>query len=158
MPYRPVYEKPRLILDWGTEQHERETHWTSLFYDLLLVAALNALAEPFEEFDDSGENTFEGDGLETNIGKKLEPIKLLWLDAMLQFFAVVNPWNTLNEFTSMFEDESLIGHLYFFLHCFGYSMTMQLPLPRFLPSSHSQLQSSSSLHKAKKSDPQTALQ
>lgn len=124
MPYRPVYEKPRLILDWGTEQHERETHWTSLFYDLLLVAALNALAEPFEEFDDSGENTFEGDGLETNIGKKLEPIKLLWLDAMLQFFAVVNPWNTLNEFTSMFEDESLIGHLYFFLHCFGIGATV----------------------------------
>ena len=107
--HRPIVGTPKLTQDWGDHQHERETHWTSLFYDLLLVAALNALAEPYEEFEDG----------------KLVPIKHLWLESLLKFMAVIVPWNALNEWTSMFETESLAGHIYFFVHCFGIAATTQ---------------------------------
>ena len=111
MNHRPIVAKPRLTQDWGDHQHERETHWTSLFYDLLLVAALNALAEPFEEFE---EETGE-----------LVPIRRLWGEAILKFAAIILPWNNLNEYTSMYSTESLLGHLLFFVHCFGIAATTQ---------------------------------
>lgn len=114
MSFRPILGIPRLTQDWGDEQHERETHWTSLFYDLMVVAALNAIAEPFEEQEEE-----EGDGSIF----VLAPIKHIWLDAILQFLSVVNSWNALNEFTSMFEDESFVGHISFFVHAFGLAAT-----------------------------------
>lgn len=114
MSFRPIFGLPRLNQDWGDEQHEKETHWTSLFYDLMVVAALNAIAEPFEEErEDEDESTFSG----------LTPIQHIWLDALLQFVSVVNPWNFLNEYTSTFQDESLIGHISFFVHAFGMAAT-----------------------------------
>lgn len=118
MSFRPILGVPRLTQDWGTEQHERETHWTSLFYDLMVVAALNAIAEPFEESEEERRLEEEGEGEFV-----LTPIKHLWLDALLQFVSVVNPWNALNEYTSMFEDESFVGHLTFFVHAFGVAAT-----------------------------------
>mmetsp|Transcript_5766 Transcript_5766/g.12672 ORF Transcript_5766/g.12672 Transcript_5766/m.12672 type:complete len:478 (+) Transcript_5766:110-1543(+) len=116
MSFRPIWGTPRLTThDWGEEQHERETHWTSLFYDLMVVAALNAIAEPFEELEE-GE---EGEGSMA----MLTPIRLLWLDALLQFVSVINSWNTLNFFTCLLEDESFVGHLSFFFHAFGMAAT-----------------------------------
>ncbi|CAB9511824.1 expressed unknown protein [Seminavis robusta] len=138
MSFRPIFGIPRLTQDWGTEQHERETHWTSLFYDLMVVAALNAIAEPFEEAEEpEGEelrflqevqgSTDGTDGTSDTVHEQelflLTPIKHLWLCALLQFVSVVNPWNFLNEFTSMFEDESFIGHISFFVHAFGLAAT-----------------------------------
>jgi low temperature requirement protein LtrA len=104
-----------LTQDWGDEQHERETHWTSLFYDLMIVAALNAIAEPFEEFEEDDE---DGEG-----HLVLQPIKHLWLNAVLQFLSVLTPWNALSEYTAIFEDESFMGHICFFIHCFGLAST-----------------------------------
>eukprot|EP00521_Asterionellopsis_glacialis_P012179 CAMPEP_0195305080 /NCGR_PEP_ID=MMETSP0707-20130614/35629_1 /TAXON_ID=33640 /ORGANISM="Asterionellopsis glacialis, Strain CCMP134" /LENGTH=499 /DNA_ID=CAMNT_0040369097 /DNA_START=73 /DNA_END=1572 /DNA_ORIENTATION=- len=115
MSFRPIIGIPRLTQDWGTEQHERETHWTSLFYDLMIVAALNAIAEPFEEFEETVE---EGQFLQ-----QLTSIKYLWLNALLQFSSVLNSWNALCYYTSLFEDESVIGHLSFYVHCFGLAAT-----------------------------------
>jgi low temperature requirement protein LtrA len=124
MSFRPIFGRPRLTQDWGEEQHERETHWTSLFYDLLIVAALNAIAEPFEEIEEesSGGGETGGDGDEM-IPPHLGPIRDLWLNALLQFVSVITPWNSLNEYTAMFEDESFVGHLAFFVHCFGLAST-----------------------------------
>lgn len=125
MSFRPIYGIPRLTQDWGTEQHERETHWTSLFYDLLIVAALNAIAEPFEEKWENDEQQQEGGDSFSDIDDSfvLTPTKHLLLDALLQFVSVVNAWNNLNEYTGRFEDESLLGHLLFFTHCFGVAAT-----------------------------------
>lgn len=125
MSFRPIFGKPRLIHDWGEEQHERETHWTSLFYDLIIVAALNAIAEPFEELEEGSSEggTEEGGEGEGGGAPMLSPIKALWLNALLQFASVVMPWNELNEFTSRFEDDSFVGHLAFFVHCFGLAST-----------------------------------
>jgi low temperature requirement protein LtrA len=117
MSFRPIFGKPHLTQDWGEEQHERETHWTSLFYDLMIVAALNAIAEPFEEFEEeNGES-------EDSPFVLLQPIRHLWLNALLQFLSVLNPWNGLSEYTAIFEDESFMGHICFFIHCFGLAST-----------------------------------
>jgi len=80
------------------------------------VAALNAIAEPFEESVEPNEEEEARFFL-------LTPIKHLWVDALLQFVSVITPWNFLNEFTSLFEDESFVGHLSFFVHAFGMAAT-----------------------------------
>jgi low temperature requirement protein LtrA len=122
MSFRPVFGKPRLLHDWGEEQHERETHWTSLFYDLLIVAALNAIAEPFEEVEwDVVED--DGEGTTGQMVAHLAITKGMLLNALLQFASVIIPWNSLNEITARFEDESFVGHLAFFVHCFGLAST-----------------------------------
>ena len=123
MSYRPILGIPRLTQDWGDEQHERETHWTSLFYDLMVVAALNAIAEPFEEAEEEASSSLDNTDFNGDGAFALTPIHYIWLDALLQFVSVVNPWNALNEFTSMFEDESFLGHISFFVHAFGLAAT-----------------------------------
>lgn len=122
MSFRPIFGKPRLLREWGDEIHERETHWTSLFYDLLIVAALNAIAEPFEELELEDAGGYESGGGNSTT-PSLGPIRGLWLNALLQFASVITPWNSLNEYTAIFEDESFIGHLAFFVHCFGLAST-----------------------------------
>ena len=128
MSFRPIFGRPHLIGDWGDEQHERETHWTSLFYDLIVVAALNAIAEPFEEIEyenSQAEQQEEGEksSFSSSLLVQLPAIRNLWLNALLQFVSILTPWNSLNDFTSRFEDESVVGHLCFFIHCFGLAST-----------------------------------
>lgn len=85
----------------------------------MVMAALNAIAEPFEEREELEESSADS----STAPFVLSPIHFLWLNALLQFVSVVNPWNALNELTSMFEDESFIGPISFFVHAFGLAAT-----------------------------------
>ena len=50
MSIRPIWAKPSLVTDWqDEEQEEREVYWISLFYDLILVAGVSAISDPFNE-------------------------------------------------------------------------------------------------------------
>ncbi len=123
MSIRPIWSKPTLISEWEhDEQEERETYWTSLFYDLILVAGVSAISDPFSERMESGE------GVEGTSEHHAETSKALLVscaplveNAVLQFFMLILPWGYLNEYTSTFQDESLVAHMAFFLHLFGFA-------------------------------------
>lgn len=118
MSIRPIWSKPTLISEWGDdEQEERDTYWTSLFYDLIIVSGVSAISDPFDETVEyeSGEDVAEG-----NV---LVPIKPLLADALIQFLMLIIPWSFLNEYTSTFQDESLVGHMAFFVHLLGLATT-----------------------------------
>lgn len=125
MSYRPIWGKPKLISDWGEEQEERETHWTSLFYDLIVVAAVGAISEPFLELkendNDQEARRFLGETTESDNDDDygLVGIQNIVLDAALKFGVILLQWNFLSDYTSRFEDESLAGHMAIFFHCFG---------------------------------------
>ena len=116
MSIRPIWNKPSLITDWrDEEQEERDTHWTLLFYDLLIVAGVSAISEPFMDVDEDSSS----EGLRT----QLVPIKHLVSDAVFRFLMIILPWVSQNEYTSVFQDESLAGHIFFFVHLFGIAIT-----------------------------------
>ena len=51
MSIRPIWNKPTLVSEWeDEEQEERETYWISLFYDLIMVAGVSAISDPFDVF------------------------------------------------------------------------------------------------------------
>ena len=109
MSIRPLWSNPSLITEWeDNEQDERETYWASLFYDLIIVAGVGAISDPFSDVANSDEGTYI-----------LVHATPLLADAALQFAMLILPWMWYNEVTSTFEDESLIGHLAVFVHLVG---------------------------------------
>ena len=123
MSIRPIWSKPTLVSEWEhDEQEERETYWTSLFYDLILVAGVSAISDPFSEKMESGEGASEHHHAETSEALLVSCAPLVE-NAILQFFMLTLPWSYLNEYTSTFQDESLVAHMAFFVHLFGFATT-----------------------------------
>lgn len=121
MSVRPIFTKPTLVTEWiDSEQEERDIYWTSLFYDLILVAGVGAISDPFNELMD--EDTKES--LEDFTFECLVPISPLILDAIIKFSLLFIQWLYLNEYTSTFEDESIIGHMASFVYLLGLAMSV----------------------------------
>mmetsp|Transcript_11902 Transcript_11902/g.16441 ORF Transcript_11902/g.16441 Transcript_11902/m.16441 type:complete len:475 (-) Transcript_11902:166-1590(-) len=119
MSYRPIWGKPHLVTDWGEEQEEHETHWTALFYDLILVAAVMAISDPFVE-SEGEEGEVEEMKTSLDFNPDLPEIDSMTVsDAILKFLSILMMWNSLSEIYARFEDESLAGHMAFFFHCYG---------------------------------------
>lgn len=100
--------------DWGVHQEERSSHWTTLFYDLLMVAAIGSLSEPFTE--EEGDRP-PGDH------QILPHIPGLLLDAVIKFGILFWVWEWYNHYSARLDDASLAGHLIFFIHAFGMACT-----------------------------------
>ena len=124
MSFRPLWSKPTLLTDWqDEEQEERETYWSSLFYDLIVVAGVSAISDPFGEVaEEVGNEAIDDPSTERDV-EVLVSISPFLVNAVLQFAMLVLPWLSLNEFTAIYEDESLVGHFTFFVHLLGLAAT-----------------------------------
>jgi len=121
MSVRPIFTKPTLVTEWiDDDQEERDTYWTSLFYDLILVAGVGAISDPFNELMEEGEKNHP-ENLQSGL---LVPISPLILNAIIQFSLLFIQWLYFNEYTSTFEDESLVGHIASFVYLLGLAMSV----------------------------------
>ena len=112
-----IISRMRKSLPPSSPHRPRVVPFVLLFYDLIIVSGVSAISDPFDETVEyeSGEDVAEG-----NV---LVPIMPLLADALIQFLMLIIPWSFLNEYTSTFQDESLVGHMALFVHLLGLATT-----------------------------------